>query len=638
MGRYPVFFSCIAVIFSTTIYPATYWVTPTGTASWANSRSQLPLSGAAGCNMATANANAAAGDTVILRGGIYGTGISPTNSGTASDRILFKGYAGETATISCNATAINARGKIYLTFDGLNASGNKVFADLRSASNVWLINSTLINSSDSTGGWPVGILMYTNSRYNRIMNCTVGNSGYMTSNDDIGGLINIGSWEDSTDSSGYNLLEGNTFFHGGHHIMEIASKYNIIRNNTFHNEDWTPCPRPSAGNLCGNRDIIIEDDYDDDYWNVLEGNRIAFSGASIDDATGASGLSVRGPHTIVRNNMVYCNAGPGISFYADASGSYDPRYEHVFHNVFYNNGISVLSQSDFRYTFGLLFDNVAGNNPAIPIVNVAIKNNLFYQNDGGDMYFYYTNTASQTVMGNYYATASYNSTPLAAFSGNTVSVADPLFSDIGRPVTVSEIMNFDFHLKTGSPVIDKGGFLTTTTGSGSGPVITVVDAGYFCDGYGITYGDVVQLQGQTDTARIVKADYTANTITVDKSLTWTSGQGVAMMYYGAAPDPGPFEYATGGGVLGQAGRNASDRYRLWLSGRFIIAEAKGLQLNGRDVVSLHVYNLAGKSIKKKDIIRNTKLRISTAEMSKGVYPYAILLNGKRIGTGTIAVQ
>ena len=106
-------------------------------------------------------------------------------------------------------------------------------------------------------------------------------------------------------------------------------------------------------------------------------------------------------------------------------------------NTFYKNGISPLSQSDFRYTFGLLFDNVAGNNPAIPIVNAAIKNNLFYQNTGGDVYFYYTiRRFKGRSTGNYYATASNNSTPMAAISGNTVSSADPLFADVSAPADV----------------------------------------------------------------------------------------------------------------------------------------------------------------------------------------------------------
>jgi hypothetical protein len=588
--------------------------------------------------MATANANAAAGDTVYLRGGTYGTGIAPVKSGLSTGRIVFIGYTGETAVISGTNIAISAQGKSYLTFDGITANHNKVFADLRTATNVWLLNSTLINSSDSTGGWPVGVLMYTNSRYNRIKNCIIGNSGYMTSNDDIGGLINIGSWENATDSSGFNLLEGNTFYHGGHHIMEIASKYNIIRNNTFHNENWTPCTRSSTGNICGNRDIIIEDDYGDNYWNVLEGNRIAFSGASIDDATGGSGLSVRGPHTIVRNNLVYCNAGPGVSFYADGSGTYDPRYAHVFHNTFYKNGISPLSQSDFRYTFGLLFDNVAGNSPAIPIVSTAIKNNLFYQNTGGDIYFYYTNIALQTVSGNCYAKASNNSTPIQQLAENTVSAADPLFTNVGSPADVSGVMNFDFHLKQGSPAIDKGVFLTTTAGNGSGIMITVVDAGYFVDGYGITDGDLIQLQGQAETARVVKVDYSSNTITVDKSLAWTSGMGVAFAYSGTAPDAGAFEYAIGGSVQWEKNTSRNNQVHLYFSNGSLVVDIAGLRKHGSDIVTVYVYDLSGRNVKRFEDIRGSSFCASTAGLANGVYSYAIILNLDKIVAGKFVKQ
>jgi hypothetical protein len=526
---------------------ATYWVSPTGAASWANATSQSPLAGTSAADMAAANANASAGDTVYLRGGVYGTGVAPVKSGASSSRITFKGYPGETARISGTATAINVNNKSYIVIDAVTADSNRVFADLRSANHVWILNSTLINSTD-TGGWPVGILMYTNSQYNRIVNCFIGNSGYMSSNDDIGGLINLGSWSDSTDATAYNLLDGNELFHGGHHVLELASRYNIIRNNTFHNENWTKCNRPSAGNLCGNRDIGIYDDYLDSYWNVIEGNRIAFAGASIDDATGASGLTIRGAHTIVRNNVVYCNDGPGISFYADGTGTYDPRHSRVYNNVFYKNGISPLSQSDFRYTFGLLFDDVAGNNPAIPITDEAIRNNLFFRNTGGDVYFYYTDSAQQTVTGNYYATASNNSRPMRAIPGNIISTADPLFADTGASTNVASIKSFDFHVQPNSPVIDKGVFLTVTAGAGSGNVMTVGDASYFIDGYGIIGGDTIQLQGQTDRAHIVGVDYTANKITVDKSLIWISGQGVGLAYSGSAPDIGAYEY-TGSAVL-----------------------------------------------------------------------------------------
>ena len=537
------FVLCFITIFTFPLSAGTYWVSPTGTASWANCKSQSPLSGTAACGMAIANVNAAAGDTVWIRGGNFGTGVAPANSGTSSSSIAFAGYTGETIKILRAATGINVRGKSNISIDGITTDSCLSFVDLRSANHIRVLNCTLVNSSD-TGGWPVGVLMYTNSRYNRIANCVIGNAGHMSVNDDIGGLMVVGAWEDSTDSTAYNLIENNILYHGGHHVMEVSSKYNIIRGNSFHNENWTSCGRPSTGNLCGNRNILVGDIISA-YWNVIEGNRFAFSGASIDDLTGASGLSIRCSHTIVRKNLIYLNDGPGMTLYADASGIYDSRYCHIYNNVFYKNGVSPLSQSDYRYTFGLTFDDVAGNNPAIPITDNAIKNNLFYQNTGGDFYFYYTSLSLQTVLGNYYASASNNSVSMAVIPGNTHSSADPLFADISAASTVTNIAAFDFHLQTGSPAIDKGVFLTTTTAAGNGSVISVADASYFIDGYGITGGDTIQLEGQTGRAQIIGVDYAANKITVGKSLTWTSGQGVGLAYSGIAPDIGAYEYAAG---------------------------------------------------------------------------------------------
>jgi hypothetical protein len=587
--------------------------------------------------MATANTNAAAGDTVYLRGGIYATGIAPVNSGTSSSRITFKGYTGEIAKIFGTAASLSARNRSYITFDGISADSNKVFADLRTANHIWVLNCTLVNSSDQ-GGWPVGILMYTNSRYNRVANSTVGNSGYMSSNDDIGGLINLGDWSDTADATAYNLLEGNNFYHGGHHVLEIASKYNVIRNNTFHNDNWTSCPRPSAGNLCGNRNIGIYDDHLDAYWNVIEGNRIAFSGASIDDATGASGLTVRCTHTIVRNNLVYLNDGPGISLYTDGTGTYDAWYAHIYHNVFYKNGVSPLSQSDFRYTFGIVFDNVFGNNPPMPITDVAIKNNLFNQNTGGDVYFYYTNAALQTVLGNYYATASNNSSPMAAITGNTISDANPMFADVGAAANVTAIGSFDFHLQSTSPAIDKGVFLTATTGAGAGKVIPVADAGYFIDGYGIVDGDMIQLQGQTQTARIVGVDYAVNSITVDQSLTWTSNLGVTLAYTGSAPDIGAYEYSASADVQQEKSMISRISNHPNRVGGGVTIDFAGLPRGAHDCVSLRLYGVDGREIRRYENIRAGALYIPKTNLVEGVYSYETTVNGNHVASGKIVMQ
>jgi hypothetical protein len=76
----------------------------------------------------------------------------------------------------------------------------------------------------------------------------------------------------------------------------------------------------------------------------------------------------------------------------------------------------------------------------------------------------------------------------------------------------------------------------------------VEDASYFYDGFGIEgeTGDVIQLEGDTKTARVIDIDYVNNTLTLDQLLNWTDGQGVSLAYNGSAPDIGAYEYAAQG--------------------------------------------------------------------------------------------
>jgi hypothetical protein len=144
---------------------------------------------------------------------------------------------------------------------------------------------------------------------------------------------------------------------------------------------------------------------------------------------------------------------------------------------------------------------------------------------------------------------------------NNVEV-DPKFID---PAT------HDFHLDTGSPMVDAGAFLTKTIGAGSGMTLPVEDASYFFDGYGMTDenelpipGDLVQLEGDTKTARVIDIDYANNTLTLDQPLNWTDGQGVSLAYNGKAPDMGAYEFLAQGNepvvgdVNGDSAVNALD--------------------------------------------------------------------------------
>jgi|GEM_PF-1889813 len=113
--------------------------------------------------------------------------------------------------------------------------------------------------------------------------------------------------------------------------------------------------------------------------------------------------------------------------------------------------------------------------------------------------------------------------------------------------------------RDGSPAIDTGGWLTTiTSSSGSGTTFTVGDAKWFHDGLGLTMGSLIELEGDSQYLIVTGVDYITNTITVDRSIYWNQGEGVAFFYRGSAPDRGAFEYPGGLGVL--PGDLNSDKY------------------------------------------------------------------------------
>ena len=114
-----------------------------------------------------------------------------------------------------------------------------------------------------------------------------------------------------------------------------------------------------------------------------------------------------------------------------------------------------------------------------------------------------------------------------------------LFTNVPGQVT-GDPAQYNFSLKTNSPAIDSGVFLTTTVGSGTGTTMTVADAKIFFDGYDITLGDEIQLDGQLARARITNNN--GNTLTLNSSLSWSNGQGLSLSYEGSKPDTGAIEF------------------------------------------------------------------------------------------------
>jgi hypothetical protein len=134
---------------------------------------------------------------------------------------------------------------------------------------------------------------------------------------------------------------------------------------------------------------------------------------------------------------------------------------------------------------------------------------------------------------------------VASFANNLTNI-NPLFADTtdGGPWSQTQP---NFALTSGSPAIGGGTWLATiTSSSGSGTSFNVNNAGWFFAGLtaaGHTVpGDTIQLQGQAST--VVITSISGNTITVNRSLTWTNRQGVALSYSGSAPDVGAYEYTS----------------------------------------------------------------------------------------------
>jgi hypothetical protein len=211
-----------------------------------------------------------------------------------------------------------------------------------------------------------------------------------------------------------------------------------------------------------------------------------------------------------------------------------------------------------------------------------------------------------------------------------------MFVNINFPENIENINNFDFHLQSTSPAINSGVFLTTTTSVGTGSVIQVTDAGYFIDGFGITNGDVIQLQGQSQTATITAINYTTNTITVDRSLTWTSGLGISLAYSGIAPDIGAYEYnsATSIDSTLSGAPTAFELYQNYPN-PFNPTTNIGFRIVDGGFISLKVYDILGNEVA--TVVDEEKpagtyeVKFNATELSSGIYFYQ-LITGTYVST------
>ncbi len=412
--------------------------------------------------------------------------------------------------------------KDYIVVDGIHIKW------VHRGFNLNNVDYSIFNNLDIEYVLAMGFLL-GNSNYNQIANNTIFHVGSWYR--DEGDGIHLGS------RCHHNLIEGNDVSVTAHNpITTYGSKtttgvgphHNIIQNNVVHD----------SGSSGLNPNV-------DPYQEVWRRNTAYHN-------TGA-GLQTDSNNNIIYNNVFYDNGCGGINVYT-VSGRPSGNNK-FFNNVVFDNG----GWCDHS-TAGVEIVEYSGGGPAE--YNI-FKNNIIHDNDGDyDVWLNVDNWNSKNnifIHSNIYdpsgtgIRASGTSTyPLSWWEGNHPSIFSNNIDE--NPLFVNE-NGADFGLQSGSPCINTGDWLAYTTSADSGTQIPVEDASYFTDGYGITEGDLIQLEGSTQTARITGVDYSSNVLTVDTDLSWSAGEGVGFVYSGSAPDIGAYEYGSGEEVPGDIDGN-----------------------------------------------------------------------------------
>lgn len=478
-----------------------------------------------------ANNTLAPGDTVYIKAGTYSSYIAPTNSGTSSNPITYTNYGEDTVTIANTSRGIYLNGDSHIVVQGINFYNLDQFLYIQNGSNYNIIAHCNFDKGRNIG-WS-GSTIRQNSKYNWIHHSQFSKYGLCSGGEDHGSLLDIGDEENASDTTAYNLVEDNTFFHGGHHLLGLMSNHNTLRKNYFYNNAWT------AGT--GNRTLYIAGYDDNVHTNLIEENRFAYTAPPCDEEV-TSGILIAANTNIIRYNALYNNHVYAMGFQV-YSGYSNANNNLIYNNTFYNNCNKTewpgLCTGNGDNDHAVFFNDYASG---VQIKYNKFKNNLFYLHDDE---FHNEDQGSlndHTYANNYVGENS----------------GDPLFVNASPTYgTVSNSEYPDFNLRSGSPAINQGGALTTvdTADTGSGTNLILDNASYFQDGTwgppGVIQADWIAVGTVSNIVKI--SSISGNTVRLASAIARSDGDNVwlyknsngQVVLVGSGPDIGAHEYAAG---------------------------------------------------------------------------------------------
>jgi hypothetical protein len=531
------------------------------------------------------------GDTLYVRGGVYHEVLNPTYSGAAGAPIVYSAYPGEYVLIDGPLDGkheivtqwlnyIIIQGFTFKDQDFLLAPGkeaywvslfgsnvifryNRLIADGNAYENYFTHNELsrgiVVGGTNVTvehcfvRGLDFGIVIGgTSPRYVILRHDTV----YATnaSNIDVQATNGLSSAYHSTliehcvlDTS---WTEDNIQFEHDYSNAQstLYNRGTIVRNNRCGNAAENAIDLKGAEHIVIDNNLLYSSSGDDN--GPFGGN----------DLTSGPGLTTKSPGVLVRKTLVRFNL-----IYDNLSGAVMTEGDVYYNNTFLNNRRTWKgpNQPD-NVHFGvvawsepgadrLLVNNIIAGQPDRAVVRFTLdtisgkfflNNNLYYDAANKAKFYHamagvYTLTegieAWKTVLSKY---AGY------AYIGGKEAMsieADPQFDNSPLDPTGFN-PSWSFSLRSTSPAVDAGRSVAFAQNSGSGSTTLVVDNAYcFCDGFGITDGDLIRI-GRGKPVRIASIDYDTHTITLAEACSWINGMGVDVGAEGVAPDIGAREF------------------------------------------------------------------------------------------------
>jgi parallel beta-helix repeat protein len=511
---------------------------------------------------------AQAGDVVLIQAGVYYEDVIPLHSGEPDQYITYQSEGdGEVIIDAQNgqrAACIEINDKRYLQFVGLTVRGANSYETwpragisiTDGADHIILDNITsydnfvgimaygrdnpvrfiTVKNSKTFGPGHLGNIHYGIFFYKKVYDSRIINNhvsytlpedqsyGIEVSTDFPGLQMNgarriviTGNEVDHNESEGIHtwnavgVLIGNNFLHdnGATGIqIEDGSENIVIENNLSENNAQTYEFEAGAW-IDGSKKVVVRN-------NIFRSNKVGL-------------LITVSDRVIVHDNYLYSN-NRGAKNLDNAAGLIvedSVTNISVTHNTFYKNG--AIGAQHAAVNFGLFHPTCS---------NITFMNNIVTESVNFLDLFYDSCSGFVSDFNDFF-----NSRPLSV-EWNESQIDWSAYLDVSgqdahslseAPLFVGPA-TYNFSLQPGSPLIEAGAILARTSDAGQGNTVSVTNASYFSDGFGIGNGDAIRI-GDT-VANILAIDYANHSITVDRVIRWGKNDAVSFSFAGIAPNMG----------------------------------------------------------------------------------------------------